>query len=87
MSIIWRRKWQSNPYSCPENPMDREAWQATVHGVARVRHDLTTKHHHQQCHLCIDFFLGMFGRMLPVKLFVPGGKENLPKSLHVVEDL
>ena len=26
-------------YSCPENPMDRGAWQATVHGVARVRHD------------------------------------------------
>ena len=27
-------------YSCLENPMDRGAWQATVHGVARVRHDL-----------------------------------------------
>ena len=27
----------------------------------------------------------MFGRMLHVKLFVPGGKENLPKSLHVVK--
>ena len=26
-------------YSCQENPMDRGAWQATVHGVARVRHD------------------------------------------------
>ena len=23
--------------------MDREAWQAIVHGVARVRHDLATK--------------------------------------------
>ena len=22
-------------YSCPENPMNREAWQATVHGVAK----------------------------------------------------
>ena len=22
------------PYSCLENPMDRGAWQATVHGVA-----------------------------------------------------
>ena len=22
-------------YSCPENPMDRGAWQATVHGVAK----------------------------------------------------
>ena len=29
--------------SCLENPMDRGAWCATVHGVARVRHDLATK--------------------------------------------
>ena len=27
-------------YSCLENPMDGEAWWATVHGVARVGHDL-----------------------------------------------
>ena len=34
-------KGNSNPlqYSCLENPMDRGAWRATVHGVARVRHD------------------------------------------------
>ena len=25
-------------YSCLENPMDRGAWWATVHGVSRVRH-------------------------------------------------
>ena len=30
-------------YSCLENRMDRGAWQATVHGVARVGHDLVTK--------------------------------------------
>ena len=30
-------------YSCLENLMDGGAWQATVHGVARVRHDLATK--------------------------------------------
>ena len=29
--------------SCLENAMDRGAWQATVHGVARVGHDLATK--------------------------------------------
>ena len=29
--------------SCLENPMDRGAWQTTVHGVARVGYDLTTK--------------------------------------------
>ena len=26
-------------YSCLENPMDGGAWQAAVHGVARVGHD------------------------------------------------
>ena len=30
-------------YSCLENPMDRGTWQATVHVVTRVRHDLVTK--------------------------------------------
>ena len=30
-------------YSYLENPMNRGAWQATVHGVARVRHNLVTK--------------------------------------------
>ena len=29
--------------SCLGNPMDRGAWQATAHGVTRVRHDLATK--------------------------------------------
>ena len=30
-------------YSCLENPMDRGAWWATVHGVTRVGHNLATK--------------------------------------------
>ena len=30
-------------YSCLGNPMDRQVWEATVHGVTRVRHDLATK--------------------------------------------
>ena len=30
-------------YSCLENPTDGGAWRATVHGVARVGHDLATK--------------------------------------------
>ena len=30
-------------FSCLGNPMDRGAWWATVHGVARVRHDLAIK--------------------------------------------
>ena len=39
------REGNGNPlqYSCWENPMDRGDWQATVHGVARVGHDLANK--------------------------------------------
>ena len=36
-------KGNPSQYSCLENPMDKGAWQATVHGVARVGHDLVTK--------------------------------------------
>ena len=30
-------------YSCLENPMDRGAWRAIVHGDMKVGHDLVTK--------------------------------------------
>ena len=30
-------------YSCLENPTNRGAWQATVHGITRVGHNLVTK--------------------------------------------
>ena len=34
-------EWHSNPlqYSCLKNPMDREAWWATVYSVQRVGYD------------------------------------------------
>ena len=35
--ILWSRKWQPTPVFLPENPMDRGAWRATVHGVAKGR--------------------------------------------------
>ena len=37
----WVGKGNGNPlwYSCLENPTDRGAWQATVQGSQRVRHD------------------------------------------------
>ena len=40
---VQRLKCNSLQYSCLEKPMDREAWRAAAHGVARVRHDLVTK--------------------------------------------
>ena len=37
------RNGNSLLYSCLEDLMDRGAWQATDHGIARVGHDLVTK--------------------------------------------
>ena len=34
--IPWRGKWQPTPIFLLENPMDRGACQATVHGVAEL---------------------------------------------------
>jgi len=36
-------KVEATPLPCLGNPMERGAWQTTVHGVARVGHDLVTK--------------------------------------------
>ena len=33
--IPWRRKWQPTPVFLPGNPLDREAWWATVHRVTK----------------------------------------------------
>ena len=41
--------------------MDRGAWQATVHGVTRVRHDLKTKERERESEretmTCINVFV------------------------------
>ena len=39
--IPWRRKWQPTPVFLLENPMDREAWWATVHGVTKSQTQLS----------------------------------------------
>ena len=43
---------QSNPfeYSCLGNPMDRGAWRAIVHGVAKSQARLSI---HTQCQYCL----------------------------------
>ena len=38
-------------YSCLENPMDRGTWQAIVHGVAKVEHNLATKPNQQRANI------------------------------------
>ena len=58
----------SNPmqYSCLVNPMDRGAWQATVHGVTKTQTRLkwlsthTHKHTDTHTHTCCSFEDGIF---------------------------
>ena len=40
--ILWRRKWQPISVFLLENPMDKGAWQAIVHGVAKSWTQLST---------------------------------------------
>ena len=42
---VTKREGNGNPlqYSCLGNPMDEGAWQAAVHGVAKVEYNLVTK--------------------------------------------
>ena len=35
VKMPWRRKWQPTPGSLPGKSVDRGAWQATVHEVAK----------------------------------------------------
>ena len=46
--IPWRRKWQPTPVFLPGKSMDRGAWQATVHEVAK---DSDTSEHTQDSFL------------------------------------
>ena len=48
-------------YSCLENPMDREAWQATVHGVAKSWTRLSD-FTHSLTHYLLDFESGAGGQ-------------------------
>ena len=41
--ILWEENGNPLQYSWLENLMNRGAWRATVHGAARVRHDLVNK--------------------------------------------
>ena len=55
-------------YSCLENPMDRGAWQATVHSVATVGHDLVTKPPPLYILKCI-FLTKLYFQGLPIHFY------------------
>ena len=57
-------------YSCLENPMDRGAWQAAVHGVAkRVVHDWATS-------LSLFTFMHWRRKWQPTPVFLPGESQG-----------
>ena len=62
-------------YSCLGYPMDKGAWWATVHGLARIRHDLVTKlppythtHTHTHTHAHTQLALLLVGTFFFSKL-------------------
>ena len=52
--VPWRRAWLPTQYSCLENPKDRGAWWATVHGVTKSRTRLRDFTSHAVRQLSID---------------------------------
>ena len=60
-------------YSCLDNPMDRRAWWATVHGVTRVRQDWEIKHstQHHVFYLLYDFIFLLHFFLSSSKLLFP----------------
>ena len=48
-------------YSCLENPMDRGAWQVTIHGVAKGRTQLSKTKQKQQLSVASDLDLTFNG--------------------------
>ena len=66
-------KGSGNPlqYSCLGSPMDRGAWRAAVHGIARVRHDLVTKppppQYRYKLHTCF-LYSAVEDRVIPAML-------------------
>ena len=64
--------------------MDRGAWKATVHGVARVRHDLAAKQEHQRYrHADIRKLIEQrLSSLLDIKFYRPRGSGPARISLE-----
>ena len=70
---LWRGNGNPLQYSCLDNPMDRGAWWATVHGVVKSRHYWMTS-------LSLFTFMHWRRKWQPPPVFLPGesqGRGNL----------
>ena len=66
-------------YSCLGNPMDREAWLATVHGVIKEYHTIVHQHTHLVKRLReVEEQRGFLSQMPPASLSLhPAGRTSL----------
>ena len=68
MYLSWRRKCTPLQYSCLENPMDRGAWLAAVHGVTKSRMQLTS--------LSLFIFMHRRKKWQPTPVLLPGESQG-----------
>ena len=70
-------------YSCPENPPDKEDWQATVHRVAEswIWQKRPCMHRHKAL---LFFFFFACGSSAPMKVDYEGGKAASITGIRVV---
>ena len=70
-------------YSCLGNPMDQGAWWATVHGVARVRHDLATDttYYYRWGTMLVAQIVKSLPEMQETQVRAPGREDPDPRSL------
>ena len=87
-----RRKWQPTPVILLENPMDRGAWQATVHRVTKSQRWLSDSacvlacvhvHTHTHTHTSnMCRWLPMWSILICKHCWVPAQGHNVPKLTH-----
>ena len=75
--IFWRREWLLTAvffpdgyllqYSCLENSMDRGAWQATVHGVAKSQTQSTEQPTLSLSHVYINLHAHTWNKGMNIK--------------------
>ena len=69
--ITWRRKWQPTPVFLPGLSMDRGAWWAIVHGVAKCRTHLSDFHFQYKVKVKSESCSVMFDSLQPHGLYSP----------------
>jgi len=77
-------------YSCLENPRDRGAWQATVHGIAKSQMSMHALHTHAHTHTHTVAFRSLRASCTMLLLRLPRNqkqpRQQLPSSVSALGD-